>query len=135
MLHLSLHSLVIEQVLGFYFLIMGIVFIARANYYRDVINDLQNHSALIVTIATFSLLLGIFLIVIHNIWIWRFEVIVTLIAWWITIKSLLWLSIPEKMCRFTQAVYNSGWAYYLISIVMAIIGILLLARGFSQFMV
>jgi len=129
MTHIALHSLLLEQTFGFYFLIIAIIMVARAGYFRQLINNLNSDSPLIMVMSSFALLIGIAMVIVHNLWFWRFELIITIIAWLIVIKSILWLSIPDKMTRYSRALYNSPF-YFVMAAIIAIFGILLLAHGF-----
>lgn len=133
MTHIALHSLLLEQIFGFYLLITAIIMVARASYFRQLINNLQGNNPLIMFMAFFSLLLGIAMVVVHNLWFWNIEIIITLIAWSIVIKAILWLSIPERMLDLLRCVYNGPY-YYFTAAFTAVIAILLLAHGFYLWM-
>ncbi|QRN03337.1 hypothetical protein GH742_05355 [Legionella sp. MW5194] len=125
----SLHSLLISQVLGFYLLIVAIVMLTRAGYYRNLMTNLHEGSHAILIGATFSLIIGIILVLVHNLWVWDEEVIITIIAWLILIKSVLWLAFPEKMMAFSRSFY-AGPGYYITAGIALVLGIVLLAYGF-----
>lgn len=125
----SLHSLLISQVLGFYLLIVAIVMLTRADYYRNLMTNLHEGSHAIMIGATFSLIIGIILVLVHNLWVWDEEVIITVVAWLILIKSVLWLAFPEKMMAFSRTFY-AGPGYYITAAIALVIGIILLAYGF-----
>lgn len=129
----SLHTIVLAQIMGLYLLIIAIIMIARAGYYRELLTHLKVGSSSVTVGATFGLILGITLVIIHNIWTRESEVLITLIGWFLLVKSVLWLSFPECMMNCTQKMY-SGWGYYLVAIIAGIIGIILIAHGFHLFM-
>lgn len=129
----SLHTIILAQIIGLYLFIVAIIMITRAGYYRELLTHLKAGSSAVTVGATLGLILGIIMVVIHNIWIWESDVIITLIGWLLLIKSVLWLSFPECMVKYTQKIY-SGSGYYIISIIAGIIGIVLLAHGFHLFM-
>lgn len=131
--HESLHTIVLAQIIGLYLLIIAIIMIARAGYYRELLTHLKVGSSSVTVGATLGLILGISLVIVHNIWIWESDVLITLIAWFLLIKSILWLSFPECMMNCTQKMY-SGWGYYLVAAIAGIIGITLVAHGFHLFM-
>ncbi|MBA2651860.1 MAG: hypothetical protein H0U73_06310 [Tatlockia sp.] len=131
-MHESLHSLFLAQALGLYLMITAIIMLARAGYYRNMLTHLKAGSPTVVVTATLGLILGIVLVLVHNIWIWESEVLITLVAWLILIKSVLWLSFPEAMVNFTHKMY-SGWGFYAVPIIAGIIGILLITHGFYLF--
>jgi uncharacterized membrane protein len=132
MLNDSLHSLFLAQVMGLYLVIVAIVMLTRAAYYRNLLTHVKTDSPTIVLAATLGLILGLCLVVVHNIWIWESEVLVTLVAWFLLIKSVLWLAFPEKMVNFTHKMY-SGPGFYFAAIVAGVIGILLISHGFYLF--
>jgi hypothetical protein len=124
-----LHSLVMAHVIGLYLIIIAIVMIARADHYRSMINKLQGDSGVIMVSASFGLVLGLIMLVIHNTWLWESEVLITIIAWLVTIKSILWLSFPEKMVAVSKVIY-SGKSYYVMATIAIVIGIALLTHGY-----
>jgi hypothetical protein len=128
----SLHSLFLAQAMGLYLVIIAIIMLARAGYYRQMLTHIKEGSPTIILGATLGLILGICLVLVHNIWILESEVLITLVAWFLLIKSVLWLSFPESMVNITHKVY-SGPGYYVVAIVAGIIGILLFTHGFYLF--
>ncbi|MDP1604150.1 MAG: hypothetical protein Q8M03_12900 [Legionella sp.] len=124
-----LHSLVIAHVIGLYLIIMAIIMIARADYYRGMLGKLQGDSGIIPVSASFGLVLGLIMVVIHNTWIWDTEILITIVSWIILIKSILWLSFPEKMVAIAKVIY-SGKLYYVMATIAVLIGLALLTHGF-----
>lgn len=129
----SLHSLLLGQILGLYMFIMAIVMLSRADYYRKMLTSIKPDSIIIVLTASSGLMLGIFLVLVHNIWIWESEVLVTIIAWLILIKSVLWLACPESMANYGRKIY-AGWGYYAVAILTGIMGMILISHGFYLFL-
>ena len=126
------HSYVLSQVFGLYLLLMAVVLLSRATYYRILVQGMPAQSPGLLTSASYGLMLGLLLVVIHNNWVWEPRVFVTLIAWFILIKSLLWLAFPEKMLVYTKKAVASPF-YYVIIAVMFIMGIIMLTKGFYLF--
>ncbi|STX29258.1 Integral membrane protein (PIN domain superfamily) [Legionella beliardensis] len=131
MIPTPLHSFLIEQVLGLYLIIMAIVMIARADYYRNVLKDLTANRALVMVSASLTLVLGLIMVVIHNIWEVRFGLIITLVAWLILIKAVLWLAVPEFMANLIKR-FSIG-SLYVTAAIAGIIGILLLTHAYHVF--
>ena len=129
----QLHTLFLAQAMGLYLFITAIIMLARATYYRELLTHINVGSSSIVLAGSVGLILGILLVLVHNMWTWESEVLVTLVAWFLLIKSILWLSFPEGMVKCAQKIY-SGWGYYLVAIIAGIIGVTLMAHGFYPFM-
>lgn len=130
----SIHSLIIAQVLGMYLIIMAIVMISRADHYRIFLNTLKSDNGLISVAASCALVIGLLMIVVHNLWYWRPEVLVTIISWLIALGSVLWLSIPEKMLAISKIACRGNW-YYVMAGLAIFVGILLLTHGYYIFKV
>ena len=124
-----LYSFIIAQVFGLFMVIMAVVMIGKAEYYRSLIANLASNGVVIHTCASLWLLMGLFLILIHNNWIYHPRILVTILAWLITIKSVLWLAAPELMVKWSKSLY-SGAGYYVVMFVMAIFGVALMSKGF-----
>lgn len=129
----SLHTLFLAQVVGLYLIIISIIMLSRASYYRKILTHIQSGSSTAVVAATFGLILGLMLVCVHNIWIFESEVLVTLVAWFLLIKSVLWLAFPECMVNATHKLY-SGWGYYAVAIIAGVVGVVLIAHGYFLFM-
>lgn len=128
-----LHSLFLAQVLGLYMFIMAIIMLSRVDYYRKMLTSIKPDSLIIILTASSGLMLGILLVLLHNFWLWQSEVLITIIAWLILIKSLLWLACPEYMAKLGSKVY-AGWGYYAATILTGIIGMILISHGFYLFL-
>ncbi|GGI81543.1 hypothetical protein [Legionella impletisoli] len=123
------HTFVLSQMFGLYLVIMAIIMVSRTKYYRDLILRLDPFDPAIAIGASYGLMLGILLVVIHNIWAWEPRLVVTILSWVILIKSVLWLSFPVKMSAWAKKVYL-GPGYYVLALVMVVVGVFLLTKGF-----
>ena|SRR3990167_1668119 len=132
MLNDTLHSLFLAQAIGLYLLIVGIIMISRAKYYQDLLSHIKVGNSTIVLAGSFGLIVGISVVLVHNIWIWESELVITLVGWALLIKSILWLSFPEKMVKYAIKLY-SGMGYYIVSVLAMLGGILLMTHGFYLF--
>ncbi len=126
------HTIIFAQMFGLYLFIMAIIMLSKAQYYRTMISNVQAAGGNIVIAGAIGLMLGLFLVTVHNNWVWDSDVIITLFGWLILIKSILWLGFPECMLRCTKKVYD-GPAYYIILVIVAILGIILMMKGFHAF--
>lgn len=126
------HSYVLAQMFGLYFVITGIIMLSRMPHYRSVIHKLDANDPMISLGASFGLLLGLFLIIVHNIWLWEPRLLITIICWFIAIKSLLWLAIPETLLEWSKRIY-AGPGYLVVVGILLVVGVFLLTKGFYLF--
>lgn len=132
MINETLHTLFIAQVMGLYFLITAIIMLSRANYYQPLLSNMKPDHPTIVLGASAGLILGIMIVLVHNIWIFESEVVTTIVAWTILIKSVFWLSFPEMMVRFCHRVY-SGPGYWIVAVLTGFLGVFMMSHGFYLF--
>ncbi len=123
------HSIVLSQTVGLYFMIMSIIMITRMQHYRDMISRMDHTNPAILVASRLALMIGCFLVVIHNLWVWEPRILLTLIGWFILIKSILWLGFPKYMLECAKKVYLSPW-FYVYIIAIFIMGFFLLTKGF-----
>lgn len=128
------YSFVISQVFGLYLTIYSIIVLSRSQYYRELVNKIELPSIGIHNGATTMLFVGIFLVDIHNLWMFQLEVLVTILSWVILVKSVLWLALPEQMLAVSKR-FVSGNLFYLLILAAAVVGLIMLSRGFYLYMV
>ena len=127
-----LHSFILAKALGLYMIVMAIVMITRPNYYKDIMQHIQKEKLATLSGASFSLIFGLLLLSVHNFWAFEPYVVVTIVAWVIVIKAVLWLAIPERMADMFHEIY-SGKLYYVIATITGIFGIWILSYGIFLF--
>ena len=123
------HSVILAQFLGLAMVITSIILLSRAQFYRDMLKSTKPDSGAVCLSSYVGLLLGIFLVVVHNLWVPGFRTVVTVICWIILIRSILWLSFPEKSLELTKKVF-AGPMFYVTYVIIFLVGIFLVARGF-----
>ncbi|MDF1678409.1 MAG: hypothetical protein P1U32_06930 [Legionellaceae bacterium] len=127
------HSFLFSQVFGLYFVIMSIILLSRADYYKEMIANLKTLGIGSMMAASLALFIGLFLVVLHNIWVLQPRVLVTILCWAIVIKSVMWLCIPVRMLEMLQKMW-AGRGHYYACVVMFLLGVFMMARGFYLFM-
>ncbi|MDF1646482.1 MAG: hypothetical protein P1U61_05850 [Legionellaceae bacterium] len=126
-------SFLFSQVFGLYFVIVSIAMISRADYYKEMITQLKAPGLGVMMVASVSLFVSLFLVVLHNIWVFQPRVIVTVICWVFVIKSVLWLAAPVRMLNMLKGIWT-GRKHYVACTFMFVLGIFMMARGFYLFM-
>lgn len=129
----QLHTFLFSQVFGLYFVILAIIFLSRAEYYRAMIPKLKAPAPGTAMIASLSLFIGLILVTVHNIWVFQPRVLVTILCWLFLIKSILWLAAPERMLKIAQKMWSSN-GHYFCSVTMLVVGVFMMIRGFYLFM-
>ncbi|CEG58214.1 hypothetical protein [Legionella fallonii] len=133
MVHPSFHTFVLSQAFGIYLVIMAIIFACRAKYYKQMIQSINPNGPGILISGSLGLLIGLFLITIHNSWGLVVVDILSLFFWFIVISSLLLLSFPERVVACAKKVCG-GRGYFILIVACALLGIILMTGGYYLYM-
>lgn len=124
-----LQTHILAQVLGLYMVIMAIILLVRINDFKQMLSKMDANSPTVMIASAYGLLFGIFLVTIHNVWGSLGVNILSIICWFVVIKSLLWLSFPKQMIQCAKKLYG-GNGYYIMVLACAFFGIVLMALGY-----
>lgn len=124
-----IHTALIAQVSGLYLVIIAIILITRADFYRNLWVEVKSDSGVIALTASIGLIIGLGIVALHTHWVWAPKALITLLGWFITLKSVWWLAFPEKALNCT-AKAMSGAGYYAVVAIIALVGLHLMTLGF-----
>lgn len=86
--------------LGGFYLIFGILFLA-AKFLGRVIEMTENR-AFVISTGYISLLLGLAVVILHNVWAADWRTVITLLGWATLIKGILKIGFPEFIHKQAQ---------------------------------
>jgi hypothetical protein len=122
----------LAQLLGLYFLIVGLLMLFRKKMFLEVINEFYAGSALMFLAGWFAMLLGLLIVLIHNYWnAGILALIVTLSGWAALLKGVALLFIPKTTARWARSVGLEKF-FYLYAIIILIVGLYLTHAGFTH---
>lgn len=120
----------LSKVIGLYEIIISLALLINMNQFTGDILGLINNGPLMLFIGCITLIMGILLVVSHNIWQWHWRVLVTIVSWIVFLKGASILLLPHALDQITmQFVNNSNFAY-LIAGVDLLLGLLFCYFGF-----
>lgn len=125
-------SLFLAKLFGFYFLIIGVVFIWRRKSIMPVFEEFAGSRALMVVTALCEIFAGLAIAIVHNIWSTDFRVVITIIGYWMVIEGVIYLLLPgKKMVKNMVKVFSRpGW-YVAGSLIAIVAGVYLLNAGYA----
>ena len=126
-------SLILGKVIGLYLVIVGISMLARRQGWMSMVKEVRKHDATPRLIALFELLVGLFIIVVHNVWVQSWEVAVTIIGWVMLVEGVSYLILPhDAMEKKIQFFNKRGW-YAVFGIVALVLGLYLVGVTYGIF--
>lgn len=117
-------SLFLGRFFGMYLIIVGGAYLLRQNTLRNVINDFYDSPALVMVTAVFTLIMGLLILLSHQVWELNWRGFITLLGYLTFFKGVIHLYVPGWGSRFAQKL-SEGRGYTYMGIAVIIIGIYL----------
>ena len=122
-------SFFLAQALGIYMVIIGLAVLTRSRYIQPAVKEIILNSGMFFLFAIITLIMGIVLVLVHNIWIPAWPVIITIISWLIFISGIISLFFAQQIQpRALRMVQHPK--FHLHGLIPLILGLILLYFGF-----
>jgi len=126
-------TLFLAKIFGLYFIVMGLSMTLRRREVSLMFEDFVENRPLVYLTSVLALILGLVLVVSHNVWSAGWPLVVTLLSWLVLIKALAYLLLPfEAMTAMVRAVNRPAWFTVGGPITVAL-GLWLAGGGFQIF--
>ena len=124
------NSLFIARLFGLCYLVIGVGLLLNKKFWRQVIEDFSKNAATVLLSGIFALVVGVVIVLTHNVWVANWTVIITIIGWIALIKGIWIIVFPSTVSRFMQF-YQKNESILLVQSIGAIVfGIVLTFFGF-----
>ncbi|KTD17604.1 hypothetical protein [Legionella jordanis] len=125
-------TLFLGKVIGWYFVIVALWIVIRQELANAIISETIAHRALLFFMAIITLILGLMIVISHNVWVMGWPVIITIVGWLMLIGGLLRLFFPEIGVRIAQAWLRKPVYFWIAAAIYLIIGLYLLYRAYFR---
>ena len=123
-------SLFIVKILGPCFLVVALGIMLNRGFFQKVMEDFCKNSALMFFGGMFALVVGLVVVLNHNVWVRGWPVVITIYGWGGILKGIWMLVFPNSAAKFTQA-YSKNKTFLLAhSIVILVLGVALIIFGY-----
>jgi hypothetical protein len=108
--------------------LMGPIFVR----YRALAEEVMTSRALLYVFGALALTGGLAIVLTHNVWIWDWPVIITIIGWLMMVRGTLRIVVPEKVGDLGARVLTR-WPHILLvsGLTVIALGALLCWKGFA----
>lgn len=118
-------QILLTKFFGWYLVIVSPAMYLRHHHLTKMTEELTRSPALMIITGIYTTILGLFLVLLHNIWALNIAVIITIFAWLVLLKGIMLLYFPDKLIAISRPIMNKV-AIQFIAAIYFIIGILLL---------
>lgn len=122
-------SLILAKILGIFFVAMGLAFFLRPQHLKNLCEQCIEHQKYLFLGAASAIATGAVLISLHNLWVFNWPIIITLLGWWSLIKGFSFLAYPEAIQYFKFALGRSRMFYRSMSLAYIVLGLFLTYKG------
>jgi hypothetical protein len=122
-------SVFLAMVIGFYFTLTSLAYLIHKDRYKKALLDFTSDHPLMAISSEISTLLGLLIVVSHNIWSCNWRVLVTLTGWFLLVEGVLRLFFPERMTKLLKHMASTS-GYVIFMTIWLVIGLYLLFIAF-----
>ena len=127
-------SIFLVQIIGIYFLIVGVSALIKAKEWQHVVKHLMEHEhiALAYVAGIFTFIMGLIIVLNHNVWTGDIPVIIaTIVGWLILIKGATYFLLPQKVWTSWVRKMNKMKLYKTFGFIYIVIGAYMVYNGFG----
>jgi hypothetical protein len=122
----------LSKVIGLYLILISSAMLIDMNQFIASVTQMINDAPLLTVCGYFTVILGLLLVVSHNIWEWHWRVIITLFAWLVLIKGTSLIFFPQFIDSASMMFLQNIHVAYGTAGFDLILGILLAYLGFKR---
>ncbi len=125
-------SLFLAKLIGPIFLIVGIGLLLNGDRYRAVVDEVMSSHTLLYIFGAIALTGGLAIVLTHNIWVWDWPVIITIVGWLMIVRGTLRIIIPQQIEDLARKMVARWSNILLISgLLVIMLGAFLCWKGFA----
>jgi hypothetical protein len=119
-------SVFFARLWGSYFIIFGLLFIITKQLGKTI--EMTDDKAFVISTGYITLLMGLVTVILHNIWIAKWEISITILGWSTLLKGIMKIGFPEQIHKQSQRFRKNQ---FLSAFLLLILGAWLLWMSFN----
>ena len=92
---------------GSFFIIFGSLFIITRQLGKTI--EMTDDKAFVISTGYITLLMGLVTVILHNVWVYSWEVFITILGWSTVIKGISKIGFPEQIHKQAQRFKKNQW--------------------------
>ena len=125
-------SLFLARLIGPIFVIVGIGLLLIGDRYRAVVDEVMWSHTLLYLFGAIALTGGLAIVLTHNVWVWDWPVIITIVGWLMIVRGSLRIVFPQQVEDLARKMV-AGWSNILLisGLLVITLGAFLCWKGFA----
>jgi len=125
-------SLLLARLIGPLFVLVGVGVLLNRRHYAAMVERFLKNAELYYFSGVLAFLVGEVLVLYHNLWVWDWRVVLTVIGWISLIKGAVRIVLPAAGLRAAASFTASGWYLNIGAILIVAFGAWLAYQGFGS---
>ena len=122
-------SIFLAKLLGIYLIIIALDMLFRIREVEASVKDFASSKGLIAFSGSTSIFVGLIIILMHPFYDWNWMGLITILGWLLVIRGIMRFLCPTYMHKRLVPLFHGR--YWLIGLILLIIGIYLAYMGFT----
>jgi len=123
-------TLFFSKILGPLLILVALDMLLKPNFFREVLEDFSKNAAVVFLDGIITFVIGLTVILLHNIWTMNLEVVITIFGWCSITKGVWLLFFPGSVCKFIQVYVREKKISLIHSFVILMFGAALTILGY-----
>ena len=118
----------LATVLGWYLVVMSLLLLIRREIVVSSMKEMMGQRSVMLVVGIITFIIGLLMVISHNIWVMGWPVIVTVFAWLILIGGLFRLFCPDTVYKIWSKTIDKPEKMIICGVITLIIGLFLLYK-------
>jgi len=127
-------SLFLSKLIGLSLVFTCLSVLINNTIYQRIAKDVLNMPLMLIVLGELDIILGLLIILFHNVWVWNWQVLITLLGWFIIIRGVIRVLFPQQVLAFATKLINSDHFFKVLNLIAGLfllIGLFLTYKGFA----
>lgn len=113
-------SIFLGRVVGLYLVIVGLAWFTRKEFMKVAVEDFFNSAGLMLVTGIIALIMGLLIVVGHNVWELSWRTVITVIGYMSLLKGCVYLYAPYKMLDVSKAIMKDNVCKIMCGVTVAV---------------
>lgn len=124
-------SILLARLIGPLFIVVGLGVLANRPYYRTMIAEFLKNPALYYFSGAIAFVVGVAIVLYHNIWTADWRVVITIIGWLSVFKGAVRILLPTAGGGMAASLSEAAWPIVVVGLLTLVLGGWLTFAGFG----
>jgi uncharacterized membrane protein HdeD (DUF308 family) len=123
-------SIFLAKAFGLYMTVLSLGLLMNARRMKSILMDSMDSPPLLLLSGVIALIVGILIVISHNVWVSDWRVIITIVGWLALLKGINLILFPNSLVEISKKWIENNSFYYITMFIYLLFGIYLTYIGF-----